>query len=62
MPNYTDPEKWGTIPEHAGSLPATRVQPPGWISLGATRRAVTVEFDGTKTPVTSTVTFLKENY
>jgi hypothetical protein len=62
MPNYAEPEKWGKISNRAGPLPATRAQPPGWITLGTTRRSITVDFDGTKTPPTSTVTFLMENF
>lgn len=62
LPNYAEPEKWSTIQNRAGSLPATRAQPPGWASIGTTRRAISVDFDGTITPPTSTVTFLMENY
>jgi hypothetical protein len=62
MPNYTEPEQWGLIRERAGSLPATRTLPPGWASIGATRRAISVDFDGTVSPPTSSVTFLMENY
>jgi len=62
VPNYAEPEKWGKISNRAGPLPATRAQPPGWITLGTTRRSITVDFDGTKMPPTSTVTFLMENF
>jgi hypothetical protein len=62
LPNYAEPEKWGTIRERAGRLPATRIQPPGWTSIGTTRRAISVKYDTTTSPPTSTVTFLLENF
>jgi len=44
MDGYTEPSKWGTLPE-AGCAPATRSQPPGWSDAGALDRWARDEFN-----------------
>jgi hypothetical protein len=44
MDGYTEPSKWGTLPE-AGCAPATRSQPPGWSDAGAVDRSARDEFN-----------------
>jgi hypothetical protein len=44
MDGYTEPRKWGTIPE-AGSAPATRSQPPGWSDAGTLDRWAKSDFN-----------------
>jgi len=52
----TDPEQWSTTTvKEAGSLPAVLAEPAFWKNGSAKQRYIRVEFDGTVTPVTSTV-------
>ncbi|MBR0798617.1 hypothetical protein JQ615_24835 [Bradyrhizobium jicamae] len=62
LPGYAEPENWFPIANRSGHLPATRVQPSGWTSIGTTRRAISVTFDSTTAPPTSTLDYLMENY
>jgi len=52
---YTEPAKWGTIPE-AGSAPATRSKPAGWSNAGALYRWIRSDFNCCFRPGEDTLT------
>lgn len=44
IPNYTEPDNWGSISE-AGALPATMTKPYSWSDSGTIHRVISSQFD-----------------
>jgi hypothetical protein len=59
MPNYTEPDTWGSISE-AGDLPATKTKPANWSDNGTIHRVVTSQFDCCNTNEKSELNYRQE--